>query len=233
MKKQSSLSEIVHLLADLVVYDTYQFHEFLKKLITLITQIIPVNSCLIYIFDRQNKTLILCASKSDSKQTHDESLGKITMREGEGITGWVAEHGTTVVLNEKAYEDDRFKFFKQLPEDNYEAFLSVPIKDREGVVGVVNLQHEAPYQFTAEQIDLLETVVKIIAAAFESVVLERKVGTLTEKLEERKLVERAKGILMKKEKIPEKRAYDLIRKESMKKRKSMREIAEAVILLYE
>lgn len=233
MKKESSLSEIVHLLADLVVYDTYQFNDFLKKLITLITQIIPVNSCLIYLFDRQNKTLILCASNSYSEQTNDARVGKITMREGEGITGWVAEHGETVVLSEKAYEDERFKFFKQLPEDKFEAFLSVPIQDREGVVGVVNLQNEAPYTFSAEQVDLVETVVKIIAAAFESVVLERKVGSLTEKLEERKLVERAKGILMKKEKISEKKAYDLVRKEAMKKRKSMKEIAEAVILLYE
>lgn len=229
MKNQRSLSEIIQLLADLVVYDTYRFDEFLKQLITLISQIIPVDSCLIYFLDREHKQLILCASK----KTHDDVMGNITMREGEGITGWVAEHGQVVMLEKEAYNDERFKFFKELPEDNYEAFLSVPIKDREGVVGVVNLQHKTPYRFEEEQIHLIEAIVKIIAAAFENVVLQRQVGSLTEKLEERKVVERAKGVLMKKEKISEKKAYDLIRKEAMKKRKSMREIAEAVLLLYD
>ncbi|MCX7997013.1 MAG: ANTAR domain-containing protein [Patescibacteria group bacterium] len=219
---------ILHALADLMVFKALSFDAFLKKLISLLNTVIPVDSCLIYFFDREKKVLTLCASK----KTHKDLMGRITLEKGEGITGWVAEHRKTVVLAEKAYADERFKVFKELPEDRYEAFLSVPIIDREGVVGVINLQHRKPFSFSKDDVLLVEAIVKIIASAFEQVVLKRKVDDLEEKLQERKIVERAKGLLMKRDKMTEKKAYDMIRTEAMKKRKTMREIAEAIVLLY-
>ena len=60
---------------------------------------------------------------------------------GQGITGWVAEHREPVAIPEKAALDPRFQFFHELPEDSYEAFLSVPLMCRGRVVGVINLQH--------------------------------------------------------------------------------------------
>jgi uroporphyrinogen-III synthase len=163
------------------------------------------------------------------KQSHKKLLGKITLKTGEGITGWVAAHKKTVILSKNAYRDERFKFFKELPEDLYEAFLSVPIVDKEGVVGVINFQNKKPYNFNTEQIHTVEAIVKIIASAFENVALERKVVHLETKLEERKIIEKAKGILMKQKNISEKDAYDLLQSEAMKKRKSMKDIADAVI----
>src|SRR3989338_9133687 len=128
MTKVISWVEVVNLLSDLVVFDSYEFQQFLRKLIKLLTQCIPVDSCLIYFYDRHTKQLILVGSK----QSHKKLLGKITLKTGEGITGWVAAHKKTVLLPKNAYRDDRFKFFKELPEDLYEAFLSVPIVDKVG-----------------------------------------------------------------------------------------------------
>jgi signal transduction protein with GAF and PtsI domain len=119
-----------------------------------------------------------------------------------------------------------------LPEDKYEAFLSVPIIDREGVVGVINLQNKKPFWFTTDQIKTMEAMVQIIASAFEKVILQRKVGYLQNKLDERKAIEKAKGLLMKFKKIAENDAYKLLRDEAMKKRKTMKEIADAVILVW-
>ena len=229
MSRQYSLTQIIDLLSDLVIFNSYDFQQFLNKLIKLILKIIPLDSCLIYFYDREKKELILVASK----KPHDKLLGKIKLRWGEGITGWVAEHRKTAKLEKEAYKDRRFKFFKELPEDRYEAFLSVPIIDREGVVGVVNLQNRIPYRFVNNQIKTIEAVVKIIASAFEKVILERKVGYLETKLEERKVVERAKGILMRERKIDENLAYQTLRNEAMKTRKSLKDIAEAVILVSE
>lgn len=225
----ASLVAVSNLLAQMMVYDTASFDQFLKKLIELVSQIIPVDSCLIYFYDRQRNQLMLCASKKNRRQ----AVGNVTLEIGEGITGWVAEHREMVVLNEKAYADERFKYFKELPEDKYEAFLSVPITDKDGTIGVVNLQHKSPYQFSDEQVATVQALVQIIASAFAKVLLDRKVGTLSEKLAERKVVERAKGLLMKHDKISESAAFSQIRREAMRKRKSMREIAEAVILIYE
>lgn len=228
MLRQSPLTETIDLLSKLIVFNSYDFQSFLNKLIKLILKIIPVESCLIYFYDREKKELILVASK----QPHQKLLGKIKLKWGEGITGWVAANKKTAVLTKQAYKDNRFKFFKELPEDRFEAFLSVPIIDREGVVGVINLQNKTPFQFTKDQVKGIEAVVKIIASAFEKIVLERKVDHLKTKLEERKIIERAKGILMKEKNIDESKAFTLLRTEAMQKRKTLKDIAEAVVLVY-
>lgn len=219
--------EVINVLSDLVVFKSYDFNEFLKKLIAVIVSVIPIDSCLIYFYDRGKKELILIGSK----KPHEKLIGNIVMKRGEGIAGWVIEHNKTVVLEKEAYKDSRFKYFKELPEDKYEGFLSVPIVDISGAVGVINLQSRLPYSFSSEQIQAVEAIVKIIASAFEKVFLDRKVGQLESKLKERQLIEEAKGVIMKVKQLDEAAAYHYLRKEAMSKRKTMREIAEAVLLV--
>lgn len=228
MKNQENWIKIIHLLSDVVVYDAYNFEQFLKKLIKLILNIVPVDSCLIYFFDREEKKLILIASK----KPHARLIGNVTLEKNEGITGWVATHEKTVVLTKEAYKDKRFKAFDELPEDTFEAFLSIPILDKEGVVGVINLQHKERYEFSKDQIKAVEAIVRIISSAFQDTVLNRTIGKLETKIEERKLIEKAKGILMKEKQMNESEAFRLLRNESMKKRKSMKDISEAVLLVY-
>jgi uroporphyrinogen-III synthase len=223
-----SLVEVISTLSDLVVFNHIDFDTFLKKLIAIVTKVVAVDSCLIYFYDRDRKHSILIGSK----KPHKNELGHIVIEKGVGITGWVVEHKKTVAIEKGAYKDVRFKYFKELPEDRYEAFLSVPVLDERGVVGVINLQNKLPYSFTKEQIAIVESLVKIIASAFESVVLTRKVDYLESKLEERKIVEQAKGILMRVRNLSEEEAYHFMRKEAMQKRKTLREIAEAFLLVY-
>jgi uroporphyrinogen-III synthase len=219
-------SQIATILSDLIVFDRLSLDQFLNKIIKLINKIIDVDSCFIYLY--QNKKLTLFASK----KPHQNLLGKITLKEGEGITGWVAEHKKTVAIKEKAYLDRRFKFFKELPEDRYEAFLSVPIIDKQGLVGVINLQNKKPKVFSKKEKQMMEIFASVIASGLRKVILQEKLGFLEEKLEERKIVEKAKGILMKKENLTEEEAYKKMQKEAMKKRKRLKEIAKAVILLW-
>ena len=219
-------SQIATILSDLVVFDRLSLDQFLDKIIKLINKIIDVDSCFIYLY--QNKKLTLFASK----KPHQNLLGKITLKEGEGITGWVAEHKKTVAIKEKAYLDPRFKFFKELPEDQYESFLSVPIIDKQGLVGVINLQNKKPKVFSKKEKQMVEIFASVIASGLRKVILQEKLGFLEEKLEERKIIEKAKGILMKKENLTEEEAYKKMQKEAMKKRKKLKEIAEAVILLW-
>ena len=219
-------SQIATILSDLIVFDRLSLDQFLDKIIKLINKIIDVDSCFIYLY--QNKKLTLFASK----KPHQNLLGKITLKEGEGITGWVAENKKTVAIKEKAYLDPRFKFFKELPEDRYEAFLSVPIIDKQGLVGVINLQNKKPKVFSKKEKQMVEIFASVIASGLRKVILQQRLGFLEEKLEERKIVEKAKGILMKKENLTEEEAYKKMQKEAMKKRKKLKEIAEAVILLW-
>jgi len=219
--------DIITLLSDLVVFNNGDFKIFLKKLILLTHNIISCDSCLIYFHDRENKKSTLVASS----MPHKTDLGNITMIDGEGITGWVAQNKKTVVIEKNAYKDDRFKFFKELPEDKFEAFLSVPIFDGNGVVGVMNFQNKVPFKFDTESAEAIEAIAKIIASAFAKKVSDRKVIDLEEKLLERKIIEKAKGILMEKYHLSENDAFKKIRSEAMDKRKSMRQMAEAIILV--
>lgn len=225
----TSWMDVINILSDIVVFNHFSFDEFLKKLIKIVMEVIQVDSCLIYFYDREKKQLILVGSK----KPHKDALGKVVLQKGEGITGWVAENKKTVAIEKEAYKDPRFKFFKELPEDKYESFLSVPIVDENGVVGVINLQNKKPYVFSKEETKTLESVVKIISSAFKKIILERKVVDLENKLEERKVVEKAKGILMKVKHMNEEQAYAYMRKEAMDKRKSIREIADVILILWD
>src|SRR5579864_9822182 len=90
----TSVFDVIHLLSELVVFKQFDFHEFLERFIKIMLKIIPVDSCLIYFYDREKKQAVLIASKI----SHDKELGKIIMSEGEGITGWVAQHKQTVAI---------------------------------------------------------------------------------------------------------------------------------------
>jgi two-component system, response regulator PdtaR len=94
-----------------------------------------------------------------------------------------------------------------------------------GVVGYV----VKPFRQTE-----LMPVIELSLARFEEFrALERDVGDLKEALETRKIIERAKGVLMEVHGLREAEAFHRIRKTSMDARKSMREVAEAVLLTHE
>lgn len=228
MTKEYSIFKIINLLANLVVFDNLDFEKFLKKLILAITQIIPTDSCLIYFYDKGQKKLILIGSK----KPHKAQIGNVILKRGEGVTGWVAQHKTLVVIRKKAYKDPRFKLVPHLPEDTYEAFLSIPISDKNEVVGVINLHNKKPYNFSREQLQTINSVVQLISSAFVKVVLKRKVAFLESTLEERKLVEIAKGLLMKHKHLTEEESYSMIRREAMNRRKSMRDIAQSINMVF-
>lgn len=81
--------------------------------------------------------------------------------------------------------------------------------------------------------DLLPTLEVVLARAEEMATLEREVGSLKETLETRKLVEKAKGILMESYGLSESAAFRKIQKLSMDKRKPLKEVADAIILARE
>jgi uroporphyrinogen-III synthase len=117
-----------------------------------------------------------------------------------------------------------------LPEDSFEAFLSVPIIARGNLVGVINVQHRQPHHYTPWEVQTISTVGFLVGGEIEMARLESEKNALSGQLESRKLIERAKGLLQRDHNVGEEEAYRMMQKESRQRRKSMREIAEAVIL---
>ena len=199
-------------------------HQVLNEVVEFVAAVIQCDSCLIYVLEGED--LVLRASKNP----HPEATDRLTIRVGEGITGWVAEHRETVVISQGAHEDPRFKVFNELPEDAYEALLSVPLVSGGRLVGVINIQNRKPYLYTKHEVGLIATIGFLVGAEVERARLESENLELSDRLESRKLIDRAKGILQQELKISEEEAYRTIQRESKKRRKSMREIAESIAL---
>src|SRR6185436_11029665 len=128
------------------------------------------------------------------------------------------------------FEDTRFQTFNELPEDQYEAFLSVPVLSRGKLVGVINVQHRQPHEHSRREIRLISTIGFLVGAEIEMARLAVENTQLSERLEERKVVDRAKGILQRELGVSEEEAYIMIQRQSRQRRKSKKEIAEAIII---
>jgi signal transduction protein with GAF and PtsI domain len=201
-----------------------ELHKVLERIVEFVSSVLHCDSCFIYVLERER--LVLRASKNP----HADVIDHLGMSLGQGITGWVAEHLKPTAISSKALQDPRFKLFRSLPEDLFEAFLAVPILCRGKLVGVINVQHRQPYQHAPKEVRLISMLGFLVGAEIERARLESENIELSSQLESRKIVDRAKSILQEDLKIKEEDAYLAIQQESRQRRKSMREIAEAVIL---
>ncbi|MDP2044280.1 MAG: ANTAR domain-containing protein, partial [Candidatus Omnitrophota bacterium] len=98
------------------------------------------------------------------------------------------------------------------------------------VIGVLNCYTSKKHKFSKHELDLLIALANQAAIAIENAELDLRARSAEEALTTRKLVERAKDILSQDANISSSEAYRLIQKQSMNMRKSMREVAEAIIL---
>ncbi len=136
----------------------------LAEVVKIVNKIAEADSVFIYLLDEKQKNLALMASKTP----HVRELGKIILQIGEGITGWVAKEGKVVNIKEGAYQDKRFKTFDLLPEDRYESFLSAPIISKTKVIGVINVQHKKPHQYSPKTVSLIATIAKQVSGVIEN-----------------------------------------------------------------
>ncbi|MEO7651710.1 MAG: GAF domain-containing protein [Bryobacteraceae bacterium] len=125
--------------------------NMLQELVTLTVQVTTCDACLVYLVDHASGEIVLSASQIP----HDEEIGNVRLKIGEGITGWVALHQSVVALASNASADKRFKTIQALPEDTYEAFLSVPLMTSGELVGVINVHHRNKHGHTPDEVALL------------------------------------------------------------------------------
>jgi signal transduction protein with GAF and PtsI domain len=131
-----------------------KLQDALDGVVTLVVEFMECDSCLLYLLD--NRELVLRASNRPSAV--GSSVGNVKLAMNEGLTGWVAREKRLLAISREAFRDPRFKFFSDLPEDTYEAFLSAPVISRRGVEGVINVQHRDPHSHTGIEMELLTSV---------------------------------------------------------------------------
>ena len=148
-----------------------ELKDLLSRIVTMIMNLVTADSCLIYLYDRQNDELILTASNKPK----EKSIGRVKLKIGEGVTGWAAKEKRPVVLPKEAYKDQRFKTFSSLEEDRYQAFMSIPILSKDEVVGVMNIRNMEAHNYPEHQVNLLFTVSRYLGSAIHNTIIYEEV----------------------------------------------------------
>jgi signal transduction protein with GAF and PtsI domain len=184
--------------------------------------------CSLLLLDEEKNELVIRATQSVSEAYNKKPNIKL----GEGIAGLVAQENKPIaVLDVK--EDTRYVNRDIAKKENLCSLLCVPLSVKGKVIGVLNSYTSVKHRFTKEEINILTAVANQAAVAIENANLLLKSKMIEEELKTRKIVERAKGILMKSQGISEEEAYKKIQRQAMNTRRTMREIAEAIILAKE
>jgi len=188
-------------------------------------EVMGSNNCSLMLIDEKKNELVIRATQSVSEEYNKKPPLKI----GEGIAGKVAKENRPLAVKDVTKEKE-YKYKDIAKKEGLCSLLCVPLTVKGKVMGVINCYTSTPHDFTETQINVLTSIANQAAVAIENTELMVKSKVIQEELEERKKIERAKGILMKEEKLTEEQAYLKIQRYSMDHRKTMREVVEAIIL---
>jgi len=146
------------------VNSTLDLEEVLGLVARKVADALGTEACFVYLYDERTDELVLRA-------THGTSVEEMTkrprMRPGEGITGTAAADRAPVMIPAQAHLDPRFKLFSNLPEDQYESILAVPILARERLAGALNVRTLQPREFTRDEIELVVAIADQVAQTIQ------------------------------------------------------------------
>ncbi|MBW2169899.1 MAG: GAF and ANTAR domain-containing protein [Deltaproteobacteria bacterium] len=206
-----------------------QYLEDILKLIVMVTaKVTGVEICSLWLIDESEspKKIRLKATQTiDPDYVKDRSL---TMEEG--VVGFVATHNQPLIVKD-VLKEPRFKEKEMARKVGLVSMASVPLQAKdEKVIGVLNCFTAKSHEFSETEVNLITAVANQAAVAILNTELMVKTKVIQEELETRKLVERAKEVLMRRRNMTGEQAYRWIQKRSMDSRKSMLHVAEAIVL---
>jgi len=146
------------------VSSSLDLQEVLELVASKVAGALGTDACFVYLYDEPANELVLRA-------THGSRVDEMTrtprMRPGEGITGAAAAERAPVMISAQAHLDPRFKLFANLPEDEYESILAVPILARDKLEGALNVRTREPRAFTGDEVELLVAIASQVAQTIE------------------------------------------------------------------
>jgi two-component sensor histidine kinase/putative methionine-R-sulfoxide reductase with GAF domain len=162
------------------VNSTLDLQEVLELVASKVSEALGTDACFVYLYDERADELVLRA-------THGTSVEEMTrrpkMRPGEGITGTAAVERAPVMIPSQAHLDPRFKLFQNLPEEEYESILAVPILAREKLEGALNVRTREPRVYADDEIELLLAIAAQVAQSIEHAKLYSQAQRRVEELE--------------------------------------------------
>jgi GAF domain-containing protein len=165
------------------------------------------------------------------QQSHIQAANRLKVKTVLSIMKWAAGDWEALVATRSAHVDPRVRMFFNGPlEDRFECFLSIPMVSGGRLEGAINVRNREHFPYGERETNLIAALSYLVGSELERARLELKNVALRARLESRDFVERAKGILQRNLQIDEEDAYLTLQRESRNRRKSMREVAETIIL---
>ena len=210
-----------------ITSDLY-LEDILRLIVMVTAKVTGVEICSLWLIDESEspKKIRLKATQTiEPDYVKDRALNM-----DEGVVGFVATHNKPLILMD-VLKEPRFKEKEMAKKLGLVSMVSVPLQAKdEKVIGVFNCFTAKPYEFSEPEVNLITAVANQAAVAILNTELMVKTKVIQEELETRKLVERAKEILMRQRNMNGDDAFRWIQKRSMDSRKSMRDVAEAILL---
>jgi uroporphyrinogen-III synthase len=142
----------------------------------------------------------------------------------------VRAHRAPVAVSADSAKGATFKIFEQWSTDPGETFVCVPFLSRSELLGAVTLRHWRPRPYRRFEFKFLSSVSYMLGAELGIARLEKENSDLVLELETHKIVERGKGILQRDLGISAGEAYLALQRQSREKNRSLKEIAQAIVL---
>ncbi len=143
--------------------------ELLALIIHETTTAMGTDVCSLYLLMPSGREMLLTATNG----LNENMVGKVKMKVGEGITGWVAETRSPAVVADVS-RDPHWKWVPGFDEDRFHSMLSVPIESGPRLVGVLNAQAAELREFNAGDIDFLRAIAAQVAGILERSELQRR-----------------------------------------------------------
>lgn len=207
-----------------ITSDLY-IEDILRLIVIVTAEIMKSKICSLMLVDEKKKEVSIRATQSMSEDYNKKPPIKIN----EGIVGKVIAQKKPITVLDVTREKE-YKYRDIAVKEGLKSLLCVPMIVKGRAIGVINCYTQQPHEFTRTEINILTSVANQAAVAIENTELMVRNKVIQEELESRKVVEKAKGILMKEQGLSEDEAFRMIQKHSMDNRRLMREIAEAIIL---
>jgi len=201
--------------------------EILHLIVSVTAEVMGSKICSLMLLDEEKGELSIAATQALS----EAYTNKPNIKVGESVSGRAIKEKKPIMVLDVTKEKG-YGYPEIARQEGVVSLLCVPMAINDRMIGVINSYTTQKHKFTNTEIKVLQAVANQAAVAIENTKLRQENRDVKQAMEERKVIDQAKGLLMDKDGLKEAEAYQLIQKASRDRRLSMMDVANAIILAY-
>lgn len=142
-----------------LILQSHDLDETISNIVDLVADRAKSDVCSLYLLDEDNQTLRLRATRG----LDPASIGTVSLKIGEGLTGQVAKEQRILVL-EEPQNHPHYRYFAETKEEQFHTFVGIPLFDRNKSIGVLVIQTREIHHFPEEELSALATIAFQVAS---------------------------------------------------------------------